>query len=82
MLRVVQHFLDAADEAYPRTWQVVRYKNRFMMGDASNSRGYRDLNMNVRHIPTGIVTEAQFHVRSFFEYDKKARGHKKYEFVR
>jgi hypothetical protein len=38
--------------------------------------------MNVRHIPTGIVTEVQFHVRSFFDYDKKAQGHKKYEFVR
>jgi hypothetical protein len=82
MLRVVKSFLDAADEGYPRTWQVVRYKNRFVMGDASNSRGYRDLNMNVRHIRTGIVTEVQFHLQSFFEYDKKARGHKKYEFVR
>jgi hypothetical protein len=82
MLRVVQHFLDAADEAYPRTWQVVRYKNRFMMGYASNTRGYRDLNMSVRHVPTGIVTEVQFCIRSFFEYDKKVRGHRKYEFVR
>jgi hypothetical protein len=82
MLCVVERFLNAVEGEHPRTWQVVRYKNRFTLGDASKSRGYRDLNMNVRHIPTGIVTEVQFHVRSFFEYDKKARGHEKYEFVR
>jgi hypothetical protein len=82
MLCIVERFLDAVEGEDPRTWQVVRYKNRFTLGDASKSRGYRDLNMNVRHIPTGIVTEVQFHVRSFFEYDTKARGHKKYEFVR
>jgi hypothetical protein len=64
-------------------WEVARYKNRFALAyDASNSRGYRDLNMNVRHIPTGIVTEVQFHIRSFFEYDKRTGGHEKYELVR
>jgi hypothetical protein len=82
MLCVVERFLNAVEGEHPRTWQVVRYKNRFTLGDASKSRGYRDLNMNVRHIPKGIVTEVQFHVRSFSDYDRKARGHKKYEFVR
>jgi hypothetical protein len=66
MLRVVQHFLDAV-----KVKEGVRYKNRFTEGDASKSRGYRDLNMNLRHIPTGIVTEVQFHVRSFFDYDNR-----------
>jgi hypothetical protein len=82
MLCVVKRLLNAVEGEHPRTWQVVRYKNRFALGDASKSRGYRDLNMNVRYIPLGIVTEVQFHLRSFFDYDKKARGHKKYESVR
>jgi hypothetical protein len=82
MRRVVQQFLNAV-EADRQMWEVVRYKNRFVLAyDAPKSRGYRDLNMNVRHIPTGIVTEVQFHIRSFFEYDKRTGGHEKYELVR
>jgi hypothetical protein len=83
MRRVVQQFLNAVEEADRQMWEVARYKNRFARAyDALNSRGYRDLNMNVRHIPTGIVTEVQFHIRSFFEYDKRTGGHEKYEIVR
>jgi hypothetical protein len=82
MLCVVDRFLNAVEGEHPRTWQVVRYRNRFALCVPSKSRGYRDLIMNVRHIPTGIVTEVEFHLRSFFDYDKKAGGRKKYEFVR
>jgi hypothetical protein len=82
MCTAVQCFLDGV-EASEGMWQVVRYKNRFAPSyDATASRGYRDLNVNLRHLPMGIVTEVQFHIRSIFEYDKAADGHKAYERIR
>jgi hypothetical protein len=82
MRTAVQCFLDGV-EANADVWKVVRYKNRFAPSyDATASRGYRDLNLNLRHLPMGIVTEVQFHIRSIFEYDKANDGHKTYESIR
>jgi hypothetical protein len=82
MRTAVQYFLDVV-EANADVWKVVRYKNRFAPSyDAAASRGYRDLNLNLRHLPMGIVTEVQFHIRSIFEYGKENDGHKTYERIR
>jgi hypothetical protein len=82
MRTAVGYFLDVV-EANADVWKVVRYKNRFAPSyDETASRGYRDLNLNLRHLPMGIVTEVQFHIRSIFEYDKANDGHKTYERIR
>jgi hypothetical protein len=70
-------------EANAGVWKVVRYKNRFAPSyDATSSRGYRDLKLNPRHLPMGIVTEVQFHIRSIFEYGEANGGHEIYERIR
>jgi hypothetical protein len=82
MRTAVEYFLDAV-EANADVWKVVRYKNRFARSyDATASRGYRDLNLNLRHLPMGIVTEVQFHIRSIFEYGEANGGHEFYEGMR
>jgi hypothetical protein len=82
VIKVVHQLLDTVN-ADPQAWQVLRYKNRFAPSyDATSSRGYRDLNVNIRHLPTGVVAEVQFHIRSLFEYDKQVGGHKTYGQIR
>jgi hypothetical protein len=78
----VGYFLDVV-EADADVWKAVRYKNRFAPSyDATASRGYRDLNLNLRHLPMGIVTEVQFHIQSIFEYGEANGGHEFYEGIR
>jgi hypothetical protein len=81
MIKIVRGLFDAV-EAHSHVWQVLRYKNRMAQSYAPTGRGYRDVNMNLRHIPTGIVTEVQLHIRSMFEYDKEAGGQEMYEQIR
>jgi hypothetical protein len=82
LLAVVQRFLDATEEQSSQ-WQVVRCKNRFDPGDqAARDRGYRDLLVNLRNAPAGIVTEVQFHIQDFFDRQHKGSHHKKYELIR
>jgi hypothetical protein len=82
LLAVVRRFLDATEEQSSQ-WQVVRCKNRFDPEDqAARDRGYRDLLVNLRNAPAGIVTEVQFHIKDFFDRQHGGPHHKKYELIR
>jgi hypothetical protein len=82
LLAVVRCFLDATEEQ-SSPWQVVRCKNRFDPEDqAARDRGYRDLLVNLRNAPAGIVTEVQFHIKDFFDRQHGGPHHEKYELIR
>jgi hypothetical protein len=82
LLYVMQRFLEATEEQASQ-WQVVRCKNRFDPRDhAARDRGYRDVLVNLRSVPDGLVTEVQFHIEAFFNRQHEGPHHKKYELIR
>jgi hypothetical protein len=79
---VMRRFLGAIEEQASQ-WQVVRCKNRFDPRDqAARERGYRDVLVNLRSVPYGLVTEVQFHIKAFFNRQHGGPHHKKYELIR
>jgi hypothetical protein len=78
----MQRFLEATEEQ-SSLWQVVRCRNRFDPEDqAAKDRGYRDILVNLRSVPAGIVTEVQFHIKDFFDRQHGGPYNKKYELIR